>query len=157
MKKTSILFVSFFLIALLAKAQPPSYYESLEQEFRQDTARVEQSVRDMLDKDYSTAGMVKANVLLETEYDKLLNKYYKLLYKSLNDKGKTTLKITQRNWLKLRDSDQALVRTLVANQYKDTGGGSIWGIIGSGYRADIIRRRVFELFDYLVFGDLGGR
>lgn len=132
-------------------------YDAIIAEFRSDTARVNGQVRGMLDTDYTTAGMIEASNYSEQEYDKLLNKYYKILYNALNEDGKKALKATQLNWIKLRDSDKELVTAMRNQIYDEMGGGTIWGIIAADARADITRRRVIDLYNYLQFSDLGGR
>ena len=67
------------------------YSQNISDEFKLDTARIEQKVSNMLDEDYSTYGMHEANKVLEIEYDKLLNKYYKILYNKLDDNGKKSI------------------------------------------------------------------
>ena len=130
------------------------YSQNISTEFKQDTARVEQKVRDMLDEDNSTYGMLEANNVLETEYDKLLNKYYKMLYNKLDDAGKKALKKTQLNWIKFRDAEKELIAELYQNTYNEAGGGTIWGVIYGNLRAQITRERVFVLYNYLVADNL---
>ncbi|MCL2596403.1 MAG: DUF1311 domain-containing protein [Paludibacter sp.] len=130
------------------------YSQNISNEFKQDTARVEQKVRNMLDKDYSTYGMHEANKTLEIEYDKLLNKYYKILYNKLDDNGKKALKEAQLNWIKFRDSEKELVAQLYQNTYNEEGGGTIWGVIYGNSAAQITRERVFVLYGYLVLDNL---
>ena len=154
--KFFLVLITFFSISLFASAQNIDF-DAVQIEFTSDTAHVEQEVRDMLDKDYTTMGMIEAAYFSEQEYDKLLNKYYKFLYNVLNDEGKKALQATQRNWIKLRDSDKELVRAMQGQVYEDMGGGTVWGIIAANSRADITRRRVIELFNYSQFTDLGGR
>ncbi|MCL2651218.1 MAG: DUF1311 domain-containing protein [Candidatus Azobacteroides sp.] len=126
------------------------YSQNISDEFRQDTARVEQKVRDMLDKDDSTFGMLEANKTLEIEYDKLLNKYYKILYNKLDENGKKALKETQLNWIKFRDAEKNFVAELRRNTLDKMGGGTIWGVIYGNLSAQITRERVFVLYNYLV-------
>lgn len=132
-------------------------FDALQTEFKTDTAHVNQEVRNMLDSDYTTPGMIKASNYSEQEYDKLLNKYYKILYNTLDDNGKKALRTTQLNWIKLRDSDKELVSAMRSQVYDEMGGGTIWGIVASDARARITQRRVVELFNYLLFSDIGGR
>lgn len=145
-----------FFVSLTVSSQNIDF-DQLKIEFDSDTAYVEQMVRDMLESDYSTAGMHKANEVTELEYDKLLNKYYKILYNSLDVEGKKALKQSQLNWIKLRDSDQSLIRSMTAQVYNRMGGGSIWGVVGGNAQADVVRRRVVDLYNYLQFSDIGGR
>ena len=149
----------FFLLSLIClnnelKAQDYDWSESKKSEFKQDTAQVEQSVRVMLDKDYSTYGMIEASRYLEQGYDKLLNKYYKILLNILNDENKELLRMSQRNWISLRDSEKKLIWGMKDQTYEASGGGTIWSVIAAGADADITRRRVFELYDLLMFSTL---
>ncbi len=149
----------FFLLSLIClnnelKAQDYDWSESKKSEFKQDTAQVEQSVRVMLDKDYSTYGMIEASRYLEQGYDKLLNKYYKILLNILNDENKELLRMSQRNWISLRDSEKKLIWGMKDQTYEASGGGTIWSVIAASADADITRRRVFELYDLLMFSTL---
>jgi len=130
-------------------------YAALEKEFTADTTRVEQAYRNSTD--YSTAGMIQALYSYEEAYDSLLNKYYKILLNSLEEDDKEVLKVSQRNWIKLRDSEKDLINALHAKAYKEAGGGTMWGIVAAQARLDVTRRRVFEIYDYLMFGDVGDR
>lgn len=130
---------------------------SIDEEFSADTARVEQKIKDMLDKDWSTAGMLEASKVEETEYDTLLNKYYQILWKQLDADGQKALRQTQRNWITLRDSEKDLVRALYSKTYQEMGGGTIWGVVAAGARTNITKRRVLEIFRYIKFSDIGGK
>jgi uncharacterized protein YecT (DUF1311 family) len=131
-----------------------AFSQDFAKKFRQDTARVEQEIRDMLETDYSTAGMIFASGTLETAYDKLLNKYYTLLSDKLNDRGKKTLREAQLNWIKSRDADKKLISELYEKAYTTTGGGTIWRVIAANAMAQITRERVFVLYNYLMFSEL---
>lgn len=149
----------FLLLCLICltdniSAQDYEWSESRKAEFKQDTAHLEQEVRVMLDKDYSTYGMMEASRYLEQGYDKLLNKYYKVLLGVLNDENKALLRASQRNWISLRDSEKKLVWGMKNQTYEESGGGTIWGVIAAGADADITRRRVFELYELLMFSTL---
>lgn len=150
---TLILFLS--VCGVVASAQENNSV-NLRQMFTSDTAQVEQKVREMLDKDYSTMGMVSASREMESGYDGLLNKYYSLLMSKLDEEGKKALRETQRNWIKMRDSEQKLVANLRRMAQEEAGGGTIWGILQADASAQITRRRVFVLAEYLLFGDLVG-
>ena len=140
-----IIILSFFLLNFICL-----YSQNTSDEFKQDTAYVEQKVRNMLDKDDTTYGMHEANKILEVEYDKLLNKYYKILYSKLDNNGKKALKETQLNWIKFRDAEKKLVAELRQNTLNEMGGGTIWGVIYGNLAAQITRERVFVLYSYLV-------
>ena len=150
-----LIFSLLLFITCFASSAQELDYDVLEKEFRADTARVEEDYRNSTD--YTTIGMIEALNKREEGYDKLLNKYYKILMDNLGTKGKAALKATQRNWLKLRDSDKDLVSALHTEVYDKMGGGTIWGVVSAGARTDITRRRVIELYNYLMFSDVGGR
>ncbi len=127
------------------------YSQDIEDEFNRDTARVEQMVRDTLDKyDYSTWGMHAANTVSEVEYDKLLNKYYKLLQNKLDENGKKALKEAQLSWINFRDTDRKLITELYKNTYNEMGGGTMWSVIYGDFHAQLTRERVFVLYKYLT-------
>lgn len=155
MKRLIILI--FGLFATYSVSSQNIDFDAITDQFTADTARVNQQQRDMLSSDYSTMGMIEASNYSEQEYDKLLNKYYKILYNALNEDGKKALKATQLNWIKLRDSDKQLVTSMRNQIYDEIGGGTIWSVISSEARADITRRRVIDLYNYLLFSDSGAR
>lgn len=154
--KRRILCLLFVLVPLIVSSQNIDY-DAIEFEFTADTARIEKQVENMINNDYTTPGLIEASNYSEQEYDKLLNKYYKILYNALDVDGKKALKATQLNWIKLRDSDKDLVIAMRNQIYDEMGGGTIWGIVAADARADITRRRVIDLYNYLLFSDLGGR
>lgn len=151
-------FLLFLLVALLNSsisfAQSSLDYDDLELEFQTDTASVEQDIDQMLDDDSSTLGMIDASIEYEKRYDALLNKYYKILYNSLGLEGKKALKASQLNWIKFRDSEKELISEINAQTYEEAGGGTIWGVIATSTRSEITKKRVVELFNYLMYGKL---
>lgn len=144
--------IFILLIGLLpcyVQAQNVELQDPISIEFRQDTMMIEQQVSDMLEKDYSTLGMVKAVSSLEDGYDKLLNKYYQMLLMKLKEEDRNTLIEAQRNWIKFRDSEKALIRTISSDTY--TGGGTMWGPVSASVRADLTKDRLIDIYHYLTF------
>lgn len=116
-------------------------------DFQIDTFLIERLLNKRVSSDYSTAAMTQAAYDSEKEYDKLLNKYYQLLLKKLNDSDKELLKQSQRNWIRYRESERKLNSEISKDEY--SGGGTIQQIfIADGY-AQITKKRVIELFYYL--------
>lgn len=150
------LIILVFLLTSIGVFSQTSDYGKIKQEFTADTARVEQNFRNAMDTDYSTMGMIEATINYESQYDELLNKYYKLLSNSLDEKDKEVLKTTQRNWIKLRDSEKELTDVMCRKAYDEAGGGTIWRLIAIGAKAEITRKRVFELYEYIMLGYIGG-
>lgn len=115
-------------------------------EFSTDTFRIEQIVSKRIDIDYSTAGMNTAVSEKTTAYDKLLNKYYNKLLKSLNAEDKKVLISAQKAWLAYRDAELALIGTMTKEEY--SGGGTIQSMIAIGAYSGLVVRRTVEIFNY---------
>ncbi len=122
----------------------------------------------------STQGILASLSYGYDEYDKLLNKYYKLYRAEVKkqnkttptgvfshepnlqnikkgQKGQDTLLEEQRAWLKLRDSYEAYIRKHHAHIYDINGGGTIYSISASNARLGFLKMRVNELFSrYLM-------
>lgn len=143
-------------IGSIALSQNSINYEEVKASFTADTARVESEISAQLDKDFTTIGMIEASAEYEKKYDVLLNKYYKILYQSLTTEGKRALKTSQLTWIKFRDSEKDLISKINSQAYEEAGGGTIWGVIASNSRAGITKKRVVELYNYLMYGYLGG-
>jgi uncharacterized protein YecT (DUF1311 family) len=116
-------------------------------EFDCDTFKIERLIAKRISLDYSTSGMVEAAYDAEAEYDKLLNKYYKLLLKKLSSLDKEVLIQSQRNWIQLRDSESKLQNTLSKEEY--SGGGTIQRVIIATEYLEMTKRRVVVLYNYL--------
>jgi uncharacterized protein YecT (DUF1311 family) len=119
----------------------------LEKEFYIDTFYLERLWQLEINYNGSTMGMNQATRKAETAYDKLLNKYYKMLFDQLQGKDKETLKVSQRNWLKYRDSERSVNYSINNKDY--TGGGTIHSIFVTNRNTDIVKQRVIELYHYL--------
>ncbi|WP_243345503.1 lysozyme inhibitor LprI family protein [Parabacteroides sp. FAFU027] len=117
-------------------------------EFHTDTLYIERLMDKRISIDYSTAGMIKAAYDAETDYDKLLNKYYKYILKRLNPSDKEILKETQRCWIQYRDCERKFNSTISKDEY--SGGGTMQRILVTNRDLDLTRMRVFELYDYLI-------
>ena len=132
---------------LLKKDYLNDFDKQVSIDFQIDTFLIERLLSKRISIDYSTAGMTKAAYDAEIEYDKLLNKYYQILLKKLNDSDKDILKLSQRNWIQYRDSERKLNSEIAKDEY--SGGGTMQRIIvASGY-TEITKKRVIELYNYL--------
>jgi uncharacterized protein YecT (DUF1311 family) len=132
---------------LLKKDYLSDFDKQVSIDFQIDTFVIERLLSKRISIDYSTAGMTKATYDSEIEYDKLLNKYYQILIKKLNDSDKEILKQSQRNWIQYRNSERKLNNEIAKDEY--SGGGTMQRIIvASGY-FEITKKRVIELFGYL--------
>lgn len=116
-------------------------------EFRVDTFIVERRWALFIEVDYTDLGMQFSNDQLAKDYEALLNKYYKLLVAKLEPTDKEILKISQRNWIKYRESEQQVNYLMSEERY--SGGGTIQNLIVGSRTIEITKTRVFELYDYL--------
>lgn len=96
-----------------------------------------------IDSNMSTAGMNNCVNIATDEWDKEMNKYYKLLMDSLNVDEKSKLKEAQRQWLIYRDKELIFSYEMYGN--KD---GTMWTNVSTGRHLDIIKQRAIELKVY---------
>lgn len=151
-----------------------------EQTYLFETTQIDCEVQNLGEVLGSTQGILASLNYGYNEYDKLLNKYYKLYRTELKKKGKTTptgafshepniqnikkgqngqdtLLEEQRAWLKLRDSYEAYIQKHHAHIYDINGGGTIYSIEASNARLGFLKMRVNELFSrYLMMITDGG-
>lgn len=139
---TSILL--FLLSVIQVNSQTIS--ENVQREFQQDTARIESHVRKGFLE--STADFIDSMNYLESEYDKLLNKYYRLLMSNLDEEGKAALKSAQINWIKFQTSDRKLLDNISTLVYKNMGGGTLSSYMSAPLYGYIIKDRAIELYEY---------
>lgn len=140
-----IVYVLFFLLSV-AQMHSQTLSENVQREFQQDTARIENRVRNGFLE--STAGFIDSMSYLETEYDKLLNKYYRLLMANLDEEGKAALKSAQINWIKFQTNDRKLLDHISAQVYRNMGGGTLSSYVSAPLYGYIIKDRAIELYEY---------
>lgn len=132
----------------------PAYKKSLtekdftadEIEFSVDTFRISQIVTKRMDVDYSTIGINITIDEMTSSYDKLMNKYYNKLLKTLKPEDKKVLIIAQKAWLTFRDAEAELIGTMTKEVY--SGGGTIQSNIATSAYSDLIVQRTIEIFQY---------
>ncbi len=115
-------------------------------QFCYDTFKVEKTLEKLSVGNPSTHGMNSAAYWAIEEYDKLLNKYYKLLFDSLKKNDQIILKNAQKAWLNFRDEEIKLIALLREDRY--SGGGTIQTIIRLSYILSLNKTRVIELFNH---------
>lgn len=150
----------------------------IEQIYEFEVARIDCEVNNLGEVLGSTQGILASLNYGYDEYDKLLNKYYKLYraevkkqnkttptgafshepnIKTSGQKGQDTLLEEQRAWLKLRDSYEVYTKAHHAHIYDINGGGTIYSIEASNARLGFLKMRVNELFSrYLMMITDGG-
>ena len=94
-------------------------------------------------KNASDAGMITCLQKAETDWDKELNKYYKLLLIKLDTSQQKKCRDSQRQWLIYKDKEVNFFTDIFSK--KD---GSMWNLLIADKRMQIIRQRVVELIGY---------
>jgi uncharacterized protein YecT (DUF1311 family) len=102
-----------------------------------------------IDSNQTTYGMMNCEVTARDEWDKEMNKYYKLLMDTLQKDEKEKLKTAQISWLSYRDKEGDFSGTMYYNMQ-----GTMWRITAAGRSCEIVRQRALELkvyYDMLAF------
>ena len=124
------------------------YEDSISLVFQLDTFRVNLETRMRSERAMTTVEIAEVFIVENSNYDKLLNKYYKLLTSKLSDKDKNILKDSQINWMKFRDSEIKTIQMISENKY--SLGGTMRIIDNAAFISNLTKRRVIELFEHLL-------
>ena len=137
----------------------------IEQIYKFETTQIDCEVQNLGEVLGSTQGILASLNYGYDEYDKLLNKYYKLYRTEVKkqnkttptgafshepniqnikkgQKGQDTLLEEQRAWLKLRDSYEAYTKAHHAHIYDINGGGTMYSIEASNARLGFLKMRL---------------
>ncbi len=95
------------------------------------------------DSNYTTAGMVNCSEIAEKDWDKELNRYYKLLMGVLEEDAKAKLQKSQIKWIEYRDLEFEFSGQMYADMQ-----GTMWILEAYGRRIDFLKTRVLELKSY---------
>lgn len=104
---------------------------------------IDTKVRQCIENDPSTAGMVLCYSEAEKEWDLELNRNYQLLMSVLDNEGKKQLKSSQLAWIKYRDAEFAFLETFYGSFT-----GTMFSLFIATKRMDMIRSRALELKTY---------
>jgi uncharacterized protein YecT (DUF1311 family) len=153
-KEDSIKFESIIKISadsLKLKLDAEDYLSETEKkltiDFKIDTFIVSKRFDLYVSQDYSDFGMKIASINMLKDYEKLLNKYYKILLSQLKPEDKENLKITQRNWINYRESEKQF--NYLVSEEKYSGGGTIQTLFVLSRNIEITQSRVSEFYEYI--------
>ncbi|WP_343747709.1 lysozyme inhibitor LprI family protein [Fluviicola sp.] len=116
-------------------------------EFASDTLTISKRFELYVAQDYSDYGMKTASLKMLEAYEKLLNKYYRMLLVALNPEDREILKVTQRNWIKYRESEKQMNELISKDNY--SGGGSIQVLFVLSREIEMTQNRVIEFYNYI--------
>ncbi len=103
----------------------------------------------LVDSNQTTYGMMNCEAIARDEWEKEMNKYYKMLMDTLPVEEKTKLKITQTLWLDYKEKEIEFSSTMYYNMT-----GTLWHIVAVSRTCEIMKTRALELksyFDMLTF------
>ena len=98
-----------------------------------------------VDKSPSTQGMMECTTNGMKKWDRELNRVYKGLMAALPKEGQNALRVAQRAWIPLRDSEFALTSEVYSTIYTVAGGGTMWLLNDAIAHMEVVRRRTLEL------------
>jgi len=137
--------------SLKLKLEAREYLSDIEKkmiiEFIIDTFIIAKRFDLYISQDYSDYGMKMASMYMLKDYEKLLNKYYKILLSALKPEDKETLKITQRKWIDYREAEKQF--NFLVSEEKYSGGGTIQNLFVLSRNIEITQNRVFEFNEYI--------
>lgn len=113
---------------------------ALASESEKEKHEIDIFVDKAMDKDPSTAGMIKAMDEGEKLWDAELNKYYKLLSENMDKESKAALKKAQLAWIAFRDAEFALIADVYSKQE-----GTMYRVIAVSLRMEVVKRRALDL------------
>ena len=95
---------------------------------------------------HTTAGMSQCVNNAAIEWDKELNRVYKLLKSELNEEGKKAFTLSQRQWIKQRDLE---FKFLTKMYYRQRFSGSMYSNMHNMDVLNVVKSRVLMLTKYL--------
>ncbi len=108
----------------------------------------DKSLEDCMEKDMSTAGMVKCLYEAYDKYDNELNRLYKILMKGLDEESAKELKSAQLEWIVFRDKEFKLIDAVYSKLE-----GTMYIPMRVSDRIEIVKKRVL---DFEAYADLAG-
>ncbi len=112
--------------------------------FAQETVEnpIDKKLNECIAKDWTTAGMSNCTYEAQDRWDTEMNKYYKLLLGILGKEERELLRQAQRVWLKFRDAELAVIKTIYPEQ------GTSFSNMRSADCMSIVKDRALQLKVY---------
>lgn len=104
---------------------------------------IDKKLQSCIESNGSTMGMVECTQKAQNEWDKELNKYYKLLLGKLDASDQQFLRESQRQWLAYKEKETKFYMRVYGKQE-----GSMWSNVIADKALQITRQRAIELMDY---------
>lgn len=124
------------------------FSDSIRRQFLEDNFVAENLRQKQLDKEATTLGINKANLACASEYENLVDKYFKILLSKMKDEDKYLVISSQKDWKSLMEKERTLAGKLMQEEY--SGGGSIHSIEYTNRLMMQQKNRLLTLIDYLT-------
>ena len=110
-----------------------------------DLKNIDKQLGACIDENPTTMGSINCIDTATAQWDKILNKYYGLLKSKLSAEGKQSLLDAQREWIKMRDKEFALIDQIYN---VETGGGTMYIPMAMSAKKEIVKARALALIDF---------
>jgi uncharacterized protein YecT (DUF1311 family) len=104
--------------------------------------KIDIALSTCIKKDGSTIGMISCLITANTEWEKELNRTFKLLLSKLDTSDQRRLRESQRQWITYRDKEILFFMQLYDRD------GTMWNVIKNETGMKLTRQRAIELLDY---------
>jgi uncharacterized protein YecT (DUF1311 family) len=122
--------------------------------FAQENADAKHPIEVKMDKcienDGSTGGMNECMATATAEWDKELNKYYKLLQGKVSPEQKAVLQDVQRSWIAFKDKEIKLINIMYGEM-----DGTMWTNVASSRVMQITKERALDIKS--LYEDVAGQ
>lgn len=125
MVKKICLFILFIGSGLVASAHGSSWLHDQSLAFSKDSATVEKNFSIMVNKNYSTFGLVDAAKHFQKYYNKLFDTYYKQTISALKNESKDIVLVNQQKWDILFDTNFQYFQSFIHKTSKTIGAETI--------------------------------
>lgn len=112
---------------------------------------LDRELQACIEKDSSTLGMKQCNWKFQKKWDAELNRFYALLGGDQN----RALREAQLAWIRMRDAEWRWIEARYGQIYKESGGGTMWGLLATGDKMEVVRKRALELRAFYLFKKCG--
>ncbi|MFH1152115.1 MAG: lysozyme inhibitor LprI family protein [Nanoarchaeota archaeon] len=98
---------------------------------------------DLIEQDWSTAGMANATLQAMEMWEEEMNKYYELLKEELKGQDREQLIKSQEAWLKFRDEEMKNISNIFGRL-----SGTMYINLRIGTRRELVKQRALDLKHY---------
>jgi uncharacterized protein YecT (DUF1311 family) len=105
---------------------------------------IDKYLETCMEKDMSTAGMVKCIYEVQEKWDAELNRLYKILINGLDEESAKELKSAQLKWIEFRDKEYNLIDKIYSKLE-----GTMYIPMRVSDRMELVKKRVLELEAYV--------